>query len=644
MTARTHRNRWAAAPAWLLFFVMSVTSGSAAAQEAGFWYWSDGPVLARERAGETLWVQSADEKNWRAVLDLTDEAFARHRVVGLQCAPVRPVCLVGLARPGTDRQMWVRVATNVSAPASIALEADVGLTVHDVAETDDILALVSRWSRTPGPFEGGLYLWRLDQPASEARLISNGVFRAQPGSAVFVSAPGQAPTILNRQPGPPITWTAYGLSGRMVRSQAAAGWSFTIDGRTLLTPVTTTSAREPDLPAGSLLVAPIPLEEDEAWPWRKAFTADEFAILDQNGESPSWSALTMGVEGALVGVFQGREGIDVREFCQTGGYIQTRSLEGERPILAHAMMVSASGAAHMLAALTDLWGYTAQYAVVAPADFRRGASVRACDGTALRLERLSAASPTDSPLTLESFTVAADDGAEIPYVVLGLFEADGPVMIRPYGAFGVVVRTHAIDVLEQRWLQRGNRLVVPTLRGDGGSRDWIFAGRGDYKARATADLLAVVQDLHRRGMDDPDRPVLVGHSAGAVVSARAALSNPDLFSSVILISGGMDLSLLETVGEDEFGPKIAGFDWMEAGPVPTADAPRFLLWHAQDDDRVPVESSTRFASFLKSLGYRGALTISDRGGHAPTLRNDTADAILEFIDHSPSETPLEVAR
>src|SRR5690606_22236917 len=165
------------------------------------------------------------------------------------------------------------------------------------------------------------------------------------------------------------------------------------------------------------------------------------------------------------------------------------------------------------------------------------------------------------------------------YVVLGLEGASGPVMIRPYGAFGMPVRAHAVDRVEQEWLKRGNRLVIPILRGDGGSREWILAGRGDYKSRATADLLTVADDLTRRGVSDAGDLVLVGHSAGAVVAARGALTRPELFGAVILFSGGMDLSLLDTVSEEEFGPRVQGFDWMEARLAPTGGGPRFLLWH-----------------------------------------------------------------
>ena len=151
--------------------------------------------------------------------------------------------------------------------------------------------------------------------------------------------------------------------------------------------------------------------------------------------------------------------------------------------------------------------------------------------------------------------------------------------------------------------------------------------------------MAVVNDASAHGVGAPGEYVLSGSSAGAFVAAKAALTHPGMFRAVLLFAGALDLEALNGTRTDvrEFGDPAGGFDrWYSGIPAPSV-APRFLLWHAENDQRAPVASSRSFARYITSLGYKGEMTISDRGGHLVGTRDDTAAPALAFIDRAFSQ-------
>lgn len=117
----------------------------------------------------------------------------------------------------------------------------------------------------------------------------------------------------------------------------------------------------------------------------------------------------------------------------------------------------------------------------------------------------------------------------------------GPLVVAAHG----LTNTHASWVLLGPDLGRDHRFVAADLRGRGGSR----ALPPPYGMAAHAADLAAVVEAFGGGP-----AVLVGHSMGGFVVARAARDYPALVSQVVLVDGGAPF------------PAPAGFD-----PAPGPD-------------------------------------------------------------------------
>lgn len=244
-------------------------------------------------------------------------------------------------------------------------------------------------------------------------------------------------------------------------------------------------------------------------------------------------------------------------------------------------------------------------------------------------------------MTLSRGEAVTPDGMHVPYTVFSNGAHPARVIVRGYGAYGIPVTDYLSSELERAWVAKGNAVVVPVLRGDGGrGKTWEEQGRGDYKARASSDLIAVVEDLRKRGIISISQRVdLLGISAGAFTSAKAALFRPDLFDAILLVSGALDLNVIgasQPADTAEFGPVAGGFErWFGAKPASGNAAPRFLLVHDVQDDRAIIENSIEFARYLKSLGYHGGLIETRGQGHGGIDDAKTIAAVMGFIAQNP---------
>ena len=81
----------------------------------------------------------------------------------------------------------------------------------------------------------------------------------------------------------------------------------------------------------------------------------------------------------------------------------------------------------------------------------------------------------------------------------------------------------------------GRRLIIPDLRGHGGSD----AGRGCDIDDFATDLALLIRRL---GLD---RPVVVGHSLGAMIAIRLAAEHPESVGGLALLAGAVKADLAE---------------------------------------------------------------------------------------------------
>ncbi|WP_292235686.1 alpha/beta hydrolase [Mesorhizobium sp.] len=157
----------------------------------------------------------------------------------------------------------------------------------------------------------------------------------------------------------------------------------------------------------------------------------------------------------------------------------------------------------------------------------------------------------------------------------------------------------------------GRRLVIPDLRGHGASQ----AGDGCGVADFAEDIAGLIRDLRL------DRPIVVGHSLGAMVSIALAAHHSELVGRLVVLAGTLkpdfapDHALVAGVAalRDPISSADPFYDWWHAcrPGVPTA----FLSRLADDASAMPA---ARWRAILEEI-RRTDLTMAARAVRAPTL-------------------------
>ena len=219
-----------------------------------------------------------------------------------------------------------------------------------------------------------------------------------------------------------------------------------------------------------------------------------------------------------------------------------------------------------------------------------------------------------------------------------------PVVLAVHGitANGLSWRALA-DELHRRHGPGAVRVLAPDLRGRAASRE----ASGPYGLAVHAQDLATVAAVF--GV----RPIVVGHSMGAFVAALAAAYHRGLFSSAVLVDGGLafpappdldiDAALQAVIGPamDRLGMRFEtpsahlGF-WARhpaVGPLlagPAASVVRAYL----DHDLVPAPDAPgrgMSSCILDAVRADGADVLADATVHAALLRALDQDVHLELV-------------
>ena len=607
-------------------FLVLLPSAVAGAQDR--YFAEGGHVFRAGGQGVDLSAGAADRpSDWRGLVRSDDPRLVDRYLSRVVCArDDASLCLMGFRSRTDDRDIWLRARPGDPAAGLVAMDWLDGASVHDVLASGNGAVLYSR-AHVAG---AGLQLSGLTV-AGSPRPIGSRVFVNQPGVASFLKRSDGGYDILALEAGSPVLWAVYDQTGARLGQETATGRFYSVSGRNIVAAVAPAAASADLVAGGLVLVGP---SETAGAPWRKSrlFAGSEAAVADRAFEDSAGSSIAL-LDGALLAVVREPGGVAVREICGRPGATRTAALSQGVEGFADATV----DAGVDLAVVTgvDLWGDVRQFLISASRS--SALPLRACDDPPLTVRPLTP--EAGRPMLSSVAHVAQGPGGRTSrYVVLGIPGATGRVLVRPYGAFNLPVPEYALGEMERQWLARGGRILIPTLTGDGPSAA-DASGAGDYKTMATEDLVAVVNDAAARGTGSPGDYVLIGSSAGAFVAARAALTHPQLFRAVVLFSGALDLEALASTPTDvrEFGDPGGGFERWYAGVPAPVRAPRFLLWHAENDQRAPVAASRSFAGYITRLGYKGEMTISDRGGHLVGMREDTAGPALDFIDRAFSQ-------
>lgn len=254
-------------------------------------------------------------------------------------------------------------------------------------------------------------------------------------------------------------------------------------------------------------------------------------------------------------------------------------------------------------------------------------------------------------------TVAADDGAAVELVVTGDADRPAPTLLEVYGGFGV----HDLPGYEPSvaaWCALGGLHVTARVRGGGGAGSaWHAAARGDRKARAVADTVAVARALVAHGLTRADLLVLAGASHGGLVAASAALAEPGLVAAVCVTAAPLDPHRLmdhplgaawtaefgdpadPAVGAamDDYSPLRRAERWPAGAPLP-----RFLLTTFAEDGRVDPGSTDRLATTLRRRGAvveRHHRPAMGHGSNARSTVHDFAMSVLGLALAATGATP-----
>jgi len=157
----------------------------------------------------------------------------------------------------------------------------------------------------------------------------------------------------------------------------------------------------------------------------------------------------------------------------------------------------------------------------------------------------------------------------------------------------------------------GRRLIMPDLRGHGGSQ----AGEGCGVADFVDDTAGLIRRLRL------DRPVVVGHSLGGMVSIALAARYPELIRGLVIMASalkpdfGSDHQLIDGVAalRDPISPSDPFYGWWHACQpgVPRA----FLAGLAKDASAIPA---AHWRAILEEV-HRTDLTAAARAVQVPTL-------------------------
>lgn len=589
-------------------------------------YFAEGGYVFRSSV-QGVDLSAGGPPNWREVIRYADARLGDRYLTDVVCArDDASVCLLGFRSRTDDGDIWFLARPGDLASGLVGISRLDGTAVHDLLAANGGAILFSR----AGGEGSGLQLSTLAE-AGPSVPIGSRVFVNQSGIASFLRRSDGGYDILALEAGSPVLWALYNQAGHRLGQEVATSRFYSVSGRNIVAAVAPEAAST-NLGGGGLVLASPP--ETASGPWRKArlFADPDLVVTDRAFEEPADSSIAL-LNGSLLAVVAGSTGTAVREICGRPGATRTAALS--QPIEGYADATVDAGGDLAVVTGVSRWGDIRQ--VLVSGSGAAPAPLRACDSPALTVHELTPA--LERPTLTSTFhSVQGPRGRTPTYVVLGIPGASGRVLVRPYGAFNLPVQEYALGELERQWLGRGGRLLIPTLTGD--ARPGAGAsGAGDYKAVTTEELMAVVNDASAHGVGAPGEYVLSGSSAGAFVAAKAALTHPGMFRAVLLFAGALDLEALNGTRTDvrEFGDPAGGFDrWYSGIPAPSV-APRFLLWHAENDQRAPVASSRSFARYITSLGYKGEMTISDRGGHLVGTRDDTAAPALAFIDRAFSQ-------
>ncbi len=218
--------------------------------------------------------------------------------------------------------------------------------------------------------------------------------------------------------------------------------------------------------------------------------------------------------------------------------------------------------------------------------------------------------------------------------------------ISAYGGFNVGYSPFYLSYLGKLWLEEGGVYVLANIRGGDEFGDyWHDSAILEHKDNSYKDLIAVSEDLIRRGITSPEKLAIEGGSNGGLLVGAVATMRPDLFKAVISSVPLLDMSryhklLVGASWMDEYGdPEGALKDfWSRFSPLhqlaPGVQYPRFFIKTNRNDDRVHPAHARKFSARLTELNVDHDFYEDLKGGHGGVTMTSEESAYRYVLDYA----------
>jgi dipeptidyl aminopeptidase/acylaminoacyl peptidase len=271
----------------------------------------------------------------------------------------------------------------------------------------------------------------------------------------------------------------------------------------------------------------------------------------------------------------------------------------------------------------------------------------------VEIGRVQVAVKPEQMLRTEVISYKAPDGLDIPAYLTrpsptGRF---APAIVLIHG--GPRDRdTWAWNAEVQLLASRGYVVFQPQFRGSTGfGRKFEEAGYGQWGRAMQDDITAGVGYLVQQGIVDPKRICIVGASYGGYAALWGLVKTPDLYRCGVSFAGVSDIGsmfsdfsdrsrnkisrelMLSRIGDRKMGDQL--FD--PVSPLKHAAEIKVpvLLFHGEDDERVPTSHSTRMKRALEESHKDVQLILFQNEGHGLSYTKNERiyfTELLKFLD------------
>lgn len=255
-----------------------------------------------------------------------------------------------------------------------------------------------------------------------------------------------------------------------------------------------------------------------------------------------------------------------------------------------------------------------------------------------------------SDFTIEELYATSKDGTKVPYFVTNKGKRDNnrcyPTWLYVYGAYGYKQTLFYFSPYFT-WINNYDSLFVWSVVRGGGEQGggWHESATGPNKQRTYDDLLAITEDLERKGIACKGKIIVNGGSAGGMAALVGGNQAREGLIGVVLpertVADYFLLALRSRIGEaqwSEFGnPNLpAEYDairaWSPLQNVQKKEYPAILLTPGGEDDRVsPAHSYKMLAQLQYANPYNKLpllMYIAEKSGHVFS-NSDTNSIIAE---------------